>query len=91
MPQIPPKTHTSTVFIVGIPIEIDWTWHGENKIQWVMNCQKTDPAHAMNLLENFLRAMRNNYIEYMLNEEHQAKTYEADQRASMAAENYNPF
>lgn len=82
-------SHTSTVFVTGIPVEIRWKWHGPNQIEWELD-KSTQTKHAKKLLENFLRAMRNDYINYILNEEHQARVYEADARAAAAAEDI-PF
>jgi aryl-alcohol dehydrogenase-like predicted oxidoreductase len=80
----------STVYVTGIPVVISWKWHAPDQIEWYLD-ESTSPEHARKLLENFLRAMRTDYIEYMLNDEHQARIYEEDQRAAVAAEDFNPF
>ena len=84
------NTYWSTVYITGIPVEIRWTWHGPDQIEWHLD-ETTKTKHAHKLLENFLRAMRNDYITYMLHEEMQAKQYEEDARAAARAEDFNPF
>ena len=84
------RTYTSTVFITGIPVKIDWKWHGPDQIEWTLNTD-TKTKHAKKLLENFLRAMRNDYITFMLQEELEARRYEEDARAAAFAEDYPPF
>lgn len=81
---------TSTVYITGIPVVIRWKWHSANQIEWELDVEQTDSLQAKKLLENFLRAMRTDYVEYMLNEEHQALVYESDARAAATAEDM-PF
>jgi hypothetical protein len=84
---------STTITLFGLPIVIRYEVHSPDILEWSLGrtaITKTLQSHEYALLEYMLRRHVNYKIECILRDEHQARVYEEDAKATARAEDM-PF